>query len=220
MRALGLQFARSLALLMALFIVLPAVAQPGTGRGKGHGDHHPGANREGRDSVPRPEAEKRREHELGKMQGVPPNWMERLRDMSPEAQERFLNNNERFKNLQPERQAQIRRRLQHWNSLTPEQRQAVRNREERWRHLTPQQQQHIRAQLLPQWQRLSQDRRQAILRRLHALHGMSEFERAAKLNDETFLSGLNSEDRSMLRELSNLRVGANPEPPQDNPEPN
>src|SRR5947209_17190992 len=79
MRALGLQFARSLALLMALFIVLPAVAQPGTGRGKGRGDHHAGANHERRDSVARPEAEKRREHELGKMQGVPPNWMERLR---------------------------------------------------------------------------------------------------------------------------------------------
>src|SRR2546428_13832156 len=105
MRGLRLQFARSLALLMALFIVLPGVAQPGTERGKGRGDHQASANRERRDSVARPEAEKKREHELGKMQGVPPNWMETLRAIWPEAQERFLNNNERVRDVTPERQA-------------------------------------------------------------------------------------------------------------------
>ncbi|MDE3109793.1 MAG: DUF3106 domain-containing protein, partial [Acidobacteriota bacterium] len=52
------------------------------------------------------------------MEGLPPKWVEKLRDLPPSEQERFLRNNERFRNLPPERQEQIRRNLQRWNNLT------------------------------------------------------------------------------------------------------
>ncbi len=141
------------------------------------------------------------------MPGVPPSRMERLREMSPGEQERFLNNNARFQALPPERQAQIRKRLQQWNSLTPEQRAEVRRREEVWRRMSPEQQRYVRDELLPKWQQLPAERRQAIRRHLAALRGLDEVGRAARLNDPALLSDLTPDERVLLRELVNLRVG-------------
>jgi len=203
------QLANALAvLLLAGCVSAPALAQRGAGQSKGK--HEPGEK-------PRSEGEKKQNRANRAMAGMPPRWMERLREMPPEEQERFMNNNERFQQLPPERQAQIRKRLQHWNSLAPEQRAEVRKREEVWRQMSPEQQRHVRDDLLPKWQQLPPERRQAILRRLSALRNLSESERAAKLNDPAFLQGLNPEDRGMLRELAGLRVGTPPEPPQENP---
>ena len=107
--------------------------------------------------------------------------------------------------------------MQQWNTLTPEQRADVRRREEIWRQISPEQKRYIREELLPRWQQLPPDRRQAILQRLRALHGLNEAQRNAKLNDPLFLEGLKPDERTMLRELSKLRTGTSPEPPQENP---
>ncbi len=151
------------------------------------------------------------------MSSVPPHLMERLRDMTPEAQERFMNNNSRFRGLPPERQEKIRRQLQYWNGLTPQQRDAIRERWRVWSKMTPEQQLHIRQELLPAWQNLPLERRQSLLGKLHALRDLNDSERTAKLKDPAFLSDLSPDERNMLRELSNLRVGAAPEPPGENP---
>ena len=71
------------------------------------------------------------------MLDLPPVWIERLQDMPPAQQERFLANNERFRSLPPQRQDQIRKRLQVWNSLTPDQRQALIERQLVWEQMTP-----------------------------------------------------------------------------------
>ncbi len=197
------------ALLLAGAVTQPAQAQRGAGQGRGKGSPRGNTAARPRDNAgkqtPRP------------MLGVPPPWLERLQEMSPEEQERFLNNNERFKSLLPERQANIRERLRQWNALTPQQRAAVRERQGVWQQMTPEQRRYVREELLPKWQLLPPDRRQALLRRLHTLHNLSEAERDAKLNDETFMEGLSPEDRIMLRELARLRVGSAPQVPQDNP---
>ncbi|MGH9725063.1 MAG: hypothetical protein ACRD41_08360, partial [Candidatus Acidiferrales bacterium] len=39
--------------------------------------------------------------------GLPPKWVDNLRNMSPEEQARFMRNNQRFQSLPPERQAQV-----------------------------------------------------------------------------------------------------------------
>ena len=57
------------------------------------------------------------------LNNLPPRAIERLQDMPPDQQERFLQNNQRFQNLPPEQQARIRQRLQAWNRLTPSQQQ-------------------------------------------------------------------------------------------------
>jgi predicted Fe-S protein YdhL (DUF1289 family) len=83
--------------------------------------------------------------------------------------------------------------------------------------MSPEQKRYIREVLLPRWQQLPQDRRQAILQRLRALNGLNEAQRTAKLNGPAFLEGLKPDEQTMLRELSKLRSGVPPEPPQENP---
>jgi len=137
--------------------------------------------------------------------GLPPKWLERLRDMTPEEQERFLQNNRRFQSLPPERQEQIRRNLEKWNGLTPEQREAARQRARALERMTPEQRQYVRNNLLPRWQQLPMARRQVIRNRLRQLQGMTPAERSAVLADPRFMRGLSPEEQSILRDLNALR---------------
>lgn len=147
-----------------------------------------------------------------RMLDLPSRWVERLQQMPPAQQQRFLNNNARFQTLPPQQQAQIRQRLQQFNRLTPEQQQEVVNRAQVWDSMSPQQQRYVRETLLPQWQNLPPRRRLVLLGKLHNLRNLSDADRAAKLNDESFLGGLSPDERQMLRDLSNLRI-TGPEPP-------
>lgn len=70
-------------------------------------------------------AEKRQQNGRG-LVGLPPKWVQNLRDMPPEEQEKFMQNNERFQSLPPWRQQQIRQNLQKWNSLSLEQQDRIR----------------------------------------------------------------------------------------------
>lgn len=139
------------------------------------------------------------------MAGLPPKWLDNMRDMSPEEQERFMQNNQRFQALPPERQEQIRRNLQKWNSLSPEERNAIRDRERVLEQMSPEQRQYVRNSLLPRWQQLPVQRRQAIRGRLRVLQGMTPAEREAALNDPRFMRGLSPDEQSMLRDLNSLR---------------
>src|SRR5271170_1997958 len=60
------------------------------------------------------------------IEGLPPKWVENLREMPPGEQDRFLENNQKFQSLPPARQQQVRRNLQLWNNLTPEQKERAR----------------------------------------------------------------------------------------------
>ena len=145
------------------------------------------------------------------MEGLPPKWVEQLRDRSPEEQQRFMENNERFKSLPPERQAQIRKNLEQWNRLTPEQKNAIIDREKFFESLSPQQRQYIRNNLLPRWQAMPVERRQLLLGRLRVLRDLTPGCASAKLNDPNFMQGLSPDEQQTLRDLNQLR---NPLPPQ------
>jgi hypothetical protein len=147
----------------------------------------------------------------GKANSLPPTVFERLEDMPLDRQEKFFQNNQRFRNLPPDQQARIRQRLEAWNKLTPAQQLAFRERQRVWEQLTPDQRRQVQQTLLPRWRQLPTFRRQAIMQRLHQLRDLSEPERQAKLNDPSFVEGLNSEDREMLGQLAHLRVGMAPE---------
>jgi hypothetical protein len=145
------------------------------------------------------------------MEGLPPKWLQKLQDMPPADQERFLRNNERFQNLPPQRQAQIRRNLRRWDNLTPEQKQAARSAEKALERMTPEQRAYVRNTLLPKWQALPMGRRLAIRRHLAMLSRMSPATQQAALNDPKFIAGLSSDEQDMLRTLNSLR---NPNPPK------
>jgi Protein of unknown function (DUF3106) len=138
---------------------------------------------------------------------LPPKAIERLQEMPPDKQEKFLQNNQRFQNLPPDQQTQIRQRLQAWNHLNPSQQQDLRDRQQVWEQLTPEQRTYVRQTVLPRWQQLPPPRRQAIMQRLHSLRDMSETDRQAKLNDPAFMEGMSGEDRETLKQLAHLHVG-------------
>ena len=160
---------------------------------------------------PQPNGGLRNQPNLRAMAGLPPKWIENLRDMSPEEQQRFLQNNRLFQNLQPERQAQIRKNLENWNKLTPEQRDALRERAEVLEHMTPAQRMYLRNTLLPKWQAMPPDRRQVINGRLRILQTMGPAAQQAALNDSKFMQGLSPDEQSMVRDLNSFR---NPAAPQ------
>ncbi len=144
------------------------------------------------------------------LDGLPPKWVENVREMPPEEQERFMQNNERFKSLSPERQQQIRQNLQKWNNLTPEQQTALRQREAVLEQMTPEQRQYFNKTVAPKWQAMAPDRRQAINRHLAMLSKMGPETQQAALNDPRFMQGLSPDEQSMLRDLNSLRNPTTP----------
>ncbi|HWG59963.1 MAG TPA: DUF3106 domain-containing protein [Candidatus Acidoferrales bacterium] len=139
------------------------------------------------------------------MEGLPPKWIEKLQNMSPEEQQRFLQNNRRFQKLPPRRQAQILNNLQKWNHRSPTEQNALRDRARILERMSPAQRQYLRNVLLPQWQQLTAERRQLINGRLHTLQGMSASDRADALKDPKFMQGLTPDEQSILRGLDSLR---------------
>jgi Protein of unknown function (DUF3106) len=142
------------------------------------------------------------------VRNLPPGAIERLRNMSPEEQERFLENNQRFQNLPPERQAQIRRNLQKWNSLSPAEKDQMIDRSKRLGQLSPEKRQLYQDQILPKWQQMSPDRRQVVLGRLHTLEGMPPEQQQRALSDPRFMQGLTPDEQGVLRNLNSLRSPA------------
>lgn len=140
--------------------------------------------------------------------GLPPGVRQNLRDMSPQEQQRYLQNNERFKSLPPQQQAQIRRNYQQkWNNLSPAEQDRLTHSARIWRSLSPQQRQNVQNNLTPKWQRMSPERKQIVTGRLHTLQGMSPAERQAALQDPQFMRGLSPDEQSVLRGLDSITPG-------------
>jgi hypothetical protein len=139
------------------------------------------------------------------MEGLPPKWVDRVRDMPPDQQRQFLENNAQFQKLAPARQQQILQNLDKWNRLSPDEKAAVREREQLLENLPPERQEYVRNVLLPKWQALPPPRRQAINRHLAMLGQMSPATQEAALKDPRFVAGLSPDEQSMLRDLNSLR---------------
>jgi len=151
------------------------------------------------------------------MEGLPPKWVDRVRDMPPDQQQEFFENNAQFRQLPPARQEQIRQNLEKWNRLSPEEKDAVRKREVFLENLPPERREYVQNMLLPKWQAMPPARRQAINHHLAMLGQMSPATQEAALNDPRFLGGLSPDEQSMLRDLNSLRnpsSGAAQTPPQ------
>jgi Protein of unknown function (DUF3106) len=137
--------------------------------------------------------------------GLPPKWVDNLRDRSPEEQEQFMRNNQRFQTLPPARQEQIRRNLQKWNNLSPTERDAMRDRERTWDQMTPGQRQYAQNVLIPKLYAMPPARHQLIMGRMHTLQGMSPADRETALKDPQFMRGLSPDEQSTLRDLNSFR---------------
>jgi hypothetical protein len=131
--------------------------------------------------------------------------------------ERLLKNGQKYDELSPEGKQSIQKRFQKWDNLSAREREELRERDRVWRQMTPEQREHVRKDVLPRWQGMPVERRQAIQKRLNVLREMPEGARNRRLGDAEFTRGMSEEDRALLRDLSHLHVGGAPDPPGDEP---
>lgn len=118
----------------------------------------------------------------------------------------------KFNELSPADQKRVLENSRKYQNLTPAQKQDMQDRINAWNRLTPTQQNHIKTDVMPKWREMPTDRRQAIRQRLRVLQNMPESARNRRLNDPEFTRGMSEEDKSTLRDLSHMHVGA-PDPP-------
>jgi len=123
-------------------------------------------------------------------------------------------NTRRFQDLSPQEKQRVLQNREKFNRMPPQKRIEIQEAYENWKRLTPQQQSHIKNDVLPKWQQLPSDRQRAIRQRLGVLQNMPESARNQHLNDPNFTRGMSEEDKSMLRDLSHMHVGA-PDPPNE-----
>jgi hypothetical protein len=146
--------------------------------------------------------------------GAPRPWVDQMRALSPQQRERVLQNSKAFQNLSPDKQSRIRQQLNQWDRMSPSQQADLRRNEDTWRRLTPGQRDHIKNDVWPRMKQMPWDRQQVIKQKLGVLQNMPESARNQRLNDPNFTRGLSDEERSTLRDLSHMHVGA-PDPPGD-----
>jgi hypothetical protein len=199
------------ALVAAMCVPAPAHAGFGHRLAFAAPQHHPEANAGGAEKSDFAGGGGAKPQARGKgdgrgMAGLPPKWVERLQEMSPEEQGKFMRNNAEFRHLPPERQAQIRNRLQRWNNLTPQERAEIRTRESNFEHMSPEQREEIRNNLLPRWRELPMDRRLTVREHLRALQGLSAPDRDARLNDPEFMRGLSPNEQGILHDLNRIQA--------------
>jgi len=209
MRNSILAFALSAGLLGGLAAAQPARAQQGA-RLKAWQERR-AAQKQQRQAEARPNAG-RGQPNARNLAGLPPKWVENMREMSPEAQERFMRNNDRFQSLAPARQAQIRQNLEKWNRLTPEQKDRIRATEQMFEQMTPEQRERFRDELIPRLAQLAPDRRQRVIGHWRRLQGMTPDQQQAALRNPRFMDGLSPDEQSMVRDLNSM--GA---PPPEGP---
>jgi hypothetical protein len=172
-----------------------------------------------RQAARRQAAEQRREQAAGQKPpnersavGLPPKWLDSVRDMPPAEQERFMQNNERFQSLPPQRQALIRQNLQKWNGLPEEQRERIRATEKMLENATPEQREHFQNEIVPKLAQMPPLRRARVINHWRRLQGLSPAEQQAALRDPGFMGNLSPDEQSVVRDLNSMG-----EPPPQQP---
>jgi Protein of unknown function (DUF3106) len=143
-------------------------------------------------------------------------FMQRLRDLPPEEQERVLKNDRRFQRLSAEQQARIRENLQRWNALTPPERERLRERQRVFQGLSPNQRQEARA-IFQQWRDLPPPRRRELRLAFRHLRNLSPGQREHFLSSPRIQSRFSPDEIRILRDLSRLlpEGAVSPEPPPE-----
>lgn len=176
-------------------------------------NNRPNSDRPRNNAAPKREPQNRQPDSMSMIGGNrPPNARDSERPNSNPNRPPNANNSQpkRFQDLSPKE----KQNYEKFNRLPPQKQQEIREAARNWKKLTPEQQGHIRNDVYPKWQQMSPDRQRAIRQRLGVLQNMPESARNQHLNDPNFTRGMSEEDKTMLRDLSHMHVGA-PDPPNE-----
>jgi len=136
--------------------------------------------------------------------GLPPKWVENLRDKSPEEQERFMQNSRQFQSLPPARQQQVRQNLERWRQLPEEQKDRIRATEQLLEQATPEQREHFQNDIVPKLAQMPPERRGRVINHWRRLQAMTPPEQEAALRDPAFMGNLSPDEQSVVRDLNSL----------------
>jgi len=141
-------------------------------------------------------------------------WLRQNRNLTPEQQQRALENDPQFRKLPPQQQERLRQRLQHFNQRPPEEQQKILDRMDTWGHLTPEQKQQAR-QMHSQWQQLSPERKQAVQNAVRTLRAMPPEARQSQIDSPAYQRQFTPQERQILSGASKLPLA----PDEDYPGP-
>lgn len=148
--------------------------------------------------------------------GRPPMWrggplppfLFMLAEKRPDEQERILMVSPRFREMSPVAQQEVREKLKHINAMNPQQRQQLRERFAIFHHLPPEARERIRTEIFPAWNRLPDQRRDAMMREFRILRPMRPAEREQRFVQDTFVKQFSTEEQQLLRQLISLSLSS------------
>ena len=135
---------------------------------------------------------------------LPPQLLERLKNLSPDEQEKVFQNNKRFQELPKDRQEELLQRLHRWQALSPEEKESIEQRFNVFNRFTPEQRQKAREIYTQHWRTLPADRRKAVVEEFRKMRGMSASEREQYLAKPEVGEHFSTDERALLKELSEL----------------
>jgi len=127
-------------------------------------------------------------------------WMERNRALTPEQQQKALDNEPGFRDLPPQMQQRLHERLAQLNAMPPEQRSRMLEGAEAMEHLTPEQRQQVNG-ALAQLGTLPSDRRTVVVRAWRELRTLPPAQRQAVLSSDRYRGQFSPEERGTLNNL-------------------
>jgi hypothetical protein len=183
---------RALTVALAMLLALPALAAPPgpPPRSSGGGSRPPagGGQHTGQARPPQPQ-----QPHLGE-------WMQNHQHLSPQDQERALQNEKGFRSLPPQQQQRLANRLHDLNNLPPDARQRVLNRTEALERLSPQQRQQVRG-AMQSMATLPADRQRVVGQAFRELRNVPPDQREAILNGGRYRGQMSDQERSVLNGL-------------------
>jgi hypothetical protein len=149
-----------------------------------------------------------RPHQIIRGQG-PHNgdWLRNTMQLSPQEQQKRLEQDQHFRQLPPQRQEQLRNRLQTFNTLSPDQKQRLLNRMEMIEHLRPEQQQQAR-QLFGQFRTMDPQRKDMMRRTLREMRTMPPDARERLLNSPELRARYTPQEIQMLHGFNDIGFAA------------
>jgi Protein of unknown function (DUF3106) len=126
--------------------------------------------------------------------------MDRHSSLTPEQQQKELENLQGFHDLPPQSQQRLRNQLTQLNRMPPEQRRRYLERNEAIEHLNPAQQQQFR-NAVGEFNTLPIDRRRLVARAFRDLREMPPPQREALLNSDRTRAELSDHERATLSGL-------------------
>jgi hypothetical protein len=127
-------------------------------------------------------------------------WMNQHSNLTPDQQQRALENEPGFRELPQATQQRMHDRLSQLNAMTPAQRDHLLARNEAMEHLTPDQRSQVRG-VMQQLGSLPPDQRRVVARSFRELRDLPPDQRIAAMNSDRYRSQLNDAQRNTLTNL-------------------